>query len=220
MIVVIDIEVITTTPSVNQTEVKSKMENIQILNIDKELSTISATEVVSFSNKDESISNKQYIVSDADEELLILIQFKTFINLKGLKIYSTNNIDIDQDEDVSAPKQVHIYKLKNLNVNFDDLNKLKPDKSISCSQKKIVKGQNINLQKNTTKFQKTKYLAIYIESNQNETEKTVIQAIQLKVSQDKTNKETQSQTVQEILQETVEEKTKEQDKTMTRQPVK
>ena len=43
--------------------------------------------------------------------------------------------------------------------------------------KKLVKGQKINLQKNSIKFKNTQYLAIYIESNQNDKEKTLINYI-------------------------------------------
>eukprot|EP01084_Bolivina_argentea_P008667 16219_1 len=66
-------------------------------------------------------------------------------------------------------------------MNFDNLSSMKPDKSIRCSKKKLKKGQIINLQKKSTtalKFKKTKYFALYIQSNQNNTESTYINSMQ------------------------------------------
>merc|ERR1711991_277308 len=101
------------------------IDTVNILNIDNQLSTINATEVIRNNNKNEgnlNITNKEYILSDADEEILILIKFKKIISLKSIKIYASNDIYIDQD--VSPPKHVNIYKLKHLNLNFDDINSL------------------------------------------------------------------------------------------------
>ena len=184
-----------------------QIESVEVLNVDKEISNMRGTEVVISSNKD--ISNQKYIVSDADEELLILIGFKTVVDLKAIKLYATTQVDIDEDEDISQPKNIHIYKLDNLNVNFDDLLSLNPHKSIICDKKKLVKGQNIKLQKqskNITKFKKVKYLAIYIETNQNETEKTILHAIQVKGNTLKAN------TISQSLYDPVEQKTKDPDR--------
>eukprot|EP01084_Bolivina_argentea_P121906 216053_1 len=81
---------------------------------------------------------------------------------------------------MSQPKEINIYILNNLNINFDDLSSIKPDIITNCKTKKLEKGQKINLQKtskNAIKFGKIKYLAIYIKSNQNNTENTFINGI-------------------------------------------
>eukprot|EP01084_Bolivina_argentea_P252041 422958_1 len=100
------------------------VETVNVLNIDKDASTISAQQLIVNENK--SISDEEYIISDADEELLILIQFKQQIQLKSTKIYSIKNTiqkinNNETDIDVSQAKDVCIYKLSALNVNFDDL---------------------------------------------------------------------------------------------------
>ncbi len=161
-----------------------QIETINTLNADKENSTISGEQLI----ENKSINSESFIVSDVDEELLILIQFKTEIDLKSIKIYSLkntiNNInETDDSIDASQPKQINIYALDNINVSFNDLSEMKCDKTINCNIKKLEKGQNINLQKtskNAIKFNKIKYLSIYIKTNQNDSENTFINAIKLK----------------------------------------
>ena len=122
-----------------------------------------------------------FIVSDIDKKMLILIKFNCIVSLKSIKIYAnTNN---DNDNDISVPKTVSIYKLQSLNVNIQDIQSLKPDKSIECSQDKLSKGQLFKFQTKSelsTKFDTVKFIAIYIESNQNDTAKTIINSIILK----------------------------------------
>eukprot|EP01084_Bolivina_argentea_P309697 535746_1 len=143
-----------------------------VLNVDKDASTITTEQIP----QQGIINPNNYIISDADEELLILIEFKNIVHLQKIKLYCSVLDEVEDDVDISAPKRIHVYKLNNLNVNFDDIKSLTPNKSISCSCKKLYKGQNIKLS-NIIKFKKTKYVAIYTETNQNDTENTYINAI-------------------------------------------
>lgn len=149
------------------------IETISILNFDHEESTKSPTQITNTNYSD-------YILSDADQELLILIKFKCIVSLKSIEIYS---LDKDIEGNImSQPKQVHIYKLKDLSFNFDDLASIKHDKSIKCSSKKLAKGQSVNLQKDSkivARFNSIECIGIYVSSNQNGTEKTIINSIQL-----------------------------------------
>lgn len=161
---------------------------INTLNVDTETSTISPYQLIS----KESFDNESYIISDADEELLILIQFKQIIDLHSMKLYSLTLNNRDDEIDASQPKQVYIYNIDSLNKNFDDIQSMKPDKNIKCFSKKLAKGQFINLKKNSknsVKFKKTKYLAIYIKSNQNDTENTYINGITFKGEHTKSDKD-------------------------------
>eukprot|EP01084_Bolivina_argentea_P259231 437338_1 len=162
-----------------------RIESVNILNIDNENSTISPMKLVS--NKD--INNKSYIVSDVDQELLILISFKDETDLKSFTIHAVceNKESCTQDEDdlKSPPKEIDIYHTKNVNLNFEDIYAMKSaaDKSVCCKIRQLAKGQTIKLQKhskNAIKFKKTKYFVIYIKSNQNNTEKTYLNAINFK----------------------------------------
>eukprot|EP01083_Nonionella_stella_P018435 51370_1 len=154
----------------------AQIDTIHALNIDKDVSTIAVNDLVN--NCD--INKESFIVSDADHELLILISFKNAIDLKYVKIYSfTQHIG---DVDVSAPKRVRVYKINNLSVNFVDVSSMKADKTVQCKTPKLKRGQIIHLQKsskNAIKFKQTKHLAIYIDSNQRDTEVTLINAITL-----------------------------------------
>eukprot|EP01084_Bolivina_argentea_P172994 299638_1 len=152
------------------------IKTFQILNVDKNESTISIEDVA----LKKKVDTESYVISDADEELLILVEFKDIINLETITIFSLSQNN--SNHDISPPKQVDVYKMKNLNISFADLTSLKPDKSIICSLKKLHKGQNIKLKK-TIKFKQTRYLAVYIKSNQNDAENTYINSIQFKQSQ-------------------------------------
>eukprot|EP01084_Bolivina_argentea_P271792 462547_1 len=158
-------------------DVKSFINTFNVLNVDVDESTFSVKEL-STKNK---LDKDWYIVSDADEELLILVEFRDTIHLQSVTLYAIPNED--NEEEMSAPKKVKIYKIENANKNFDDIKSLKPDKSIKCSSKKLAKGQVISLtktSKNAVKFQKTRYLAIFIESNQNEIDVTYLNGITFK----------------------------------------
>eukprot|EP01084_Bolivina_argentea_P042367 78121_1 len=150
----------------------SYIKTITVLNIDKQESTISPTELLTETGIDNS--NDKYIVSDADEQLLILIEFKQIVHLKSMTIYSS---PVESISDTSPPKNIHIFVTKDLNINFDDFDEDKitnSHKSVKCKQKKLQKGQRINL---NIKFAKVRYLSIFIESNHNDTECTNINGI-------------------------------------------
>eukprot|EP01084_Bolivina_argentea_P145172 254517_1 len=156
-------------------DVKQRVESICILNFDEEESTITQRQLMW--NYDENSKNS-YIVSDVDSELLILIQFDDVIDLNYVTIKALPN----KNDDISPPNRIHIYSMQHLNINFNDIRTLKPDKSINCSTKKLKKGQKISLNKtlqNVMKFRQTLYVAVFIETNQNNTEQTYLNGIKI-----------------------------------------
>jgi len=151
---------------------------VNILNIDENESTLSPSQLISNSN-----GTQHFIVSDTDQEILILIKFKQIVSLKSMIIYANATIVKDNIDDISEPKELSIYKIQHLAFNFDDLQSLSADKSIECSKNKLSKGQVIKLQNNSKsaiKFKNSQFIAIYIKSNQDNTEKTIINSISLK----------------------------------------
>eukprot|EP01084_Bolivina_argentea_P239304 402251_1 len=145
-------------------DLRQQVETIHVLNID-DTSSVTPKEML----LKEQFDSKIYIASDVDEELIILIKFKQNIDLHYIKIHAVSQPITDNTNSLSAPKQAHIYKINNLNVDFNDLKSLKPDITVDCSTKKLKKGNRINLKRNaksTIKFKQTRYLAIYIQSNQ------------------------------------------------------
>eukprot|EP01084_Bolivina_argentea_P264145 447336_1 len=153
------------------------IETINALNIDHDESSALLAQLTTKKMVDSIL----YVVSDVDEEMIILIEFKQMVALDSIKLYSFENIDTEID--TSPPKQIHIYKINNVNKNFDDIKSMKPTQSIKCSSKKLSKGQSINLKKKAAsaiKFKSIRYLAVYIESNQNDTENTHLNGITFK----------------------------------------
>ena len=151
--------------------------SVQILNRDDEESTMSLDEVLLHSSDP---NPERFIVSDADEELIILIKFNKSVDLKSFKIYALPFDDHSNIDEASPPKQIHIYKLSHLNQDFEDIKGLKPHKSLKCSSRRLSKGQNANLRKNISKplaFANVKFMAIFIESNQEDTDKTYLHGL-------------------------------------------
>eukprot|EP01084_Bolivina_argentea_P281634 481896_1 len=149
------------------------IKTISILNLDAKLSTITNQELIG------NVDSNSTVVSDCDEELLILIEFHNITQVHNIKFYASNLPD--DYVDMSAPKTILIYKTKHLNVNFDDVANMKYDKRISCSTKKLNKGQVFKLN-NNIKFKYVKYLVIHIKSNQNGTEQTYLNGISFNVN--------------------------------------
>eukprot|EP01083_Nonionella_stella_P138253 420746_1 len=147
---------------------------INILNIDNDSSTIRAPYQQLLT--DEKAYRESFIVSDADEELLILVEFTQIVSLRSMKVYYVPNVKGSDDMDVSGPKQIHVYLVKDLNKNFDDLEQLTPHKSKRCKEENLSRGQIIKLKQP----KKTQKLIIYIASNHGDTEKTSINSISFK----------------------------------------
>eukprot|EP01083_Nonionella_stella_P110505 323385_1 len=152
-----------------------QLEIINILNKDTEASTISNKQLI-FTH---IFDKNRYILSDADEELIILIAFKATVALNSITFHAFPHTKDEYDS--SPPKQVHIYKINNLNQSFDDIKSMKPHKSVKCSPSKLENGHTVKLNsksKHVLTFNNVKYLAIYIESNQRDSEVTNINGIQ------------------------------------------
>eukprot|EP01084_Bolivina_argentea_P268723 456530_1 len=160
-------------------DLKYAVQTIQILNRDDEESTMTVDQFLA----QNSPHHSSYILSDVDEELLLLIEFKHEVDLRSVKLYAESNCS--SDKDISAPKQIHIHVMEDMNKGFQEMKSINTyDKSVTCSSDKLKKGQKINLQKNNPKsvlkFKKTRYLAIYVQSNQANVEKTCINGLKLK----------------------------------------
>eukprot|EP01083_Nonionella_stella_P167243 561511_1 len=152
-------------------------EVFQVLNLDVSRSTITKDDFLH-----QTAANAQsYIVSDDDEELLLLIRFSQIVDLKFIKLHAlaehkSNTNEEPMDEPMSAPRTIDCFALESLNVNFNDFDEKKCDKSIVCSSSKLAKGQKIKLQQ-IPKFRKTRNLALYIKSNQDDVDKTFLNTL-------------------------------------------
>eukprot|EP01083_Nonionella_stella_P063988 166363_1 len=194
------------TPPNAETTPEDPIDTVRVLNIDVDASTISEKDLINYDQN--NIRKDSFIVSESDEELLILISFKHPINLKSFKMYSHAQDINDDDISASVPKRVHVYNINNLSVNFDDLSSMKAAISVDCTTSKLQKGQTIKLQKSSKtahKFNQIKYLAIYIDSNQDGTETTLINGIIINPSISTASKATISTTKEQKHKPSIEE---------------
>eukprot|EP01084_Bolivina_argentea_P265240 449506_1 len=152
----------------NRVNLNHQIETILVRNIDVEVSTMLCEQLIA----SQTIDNKSYITSDVDEQLLILVQFKYIIDLHTIKLFAIST----DNNDSATPMSVHIYKAKDLNIDFDDLHAMTSSKTIHCTTSGLENGQNIDLQ-NISMFRRVHTIVIHIESNQKHAEKSHINGI-------------------------------------------
>lgn len=127
----------------------------------------------------------QYIMSDADEQLLILIEFKEDVDLESITFHALDikeDADNEEERDYSRPQQIFVYKVDSLNKDFDDALAAKPDVKLNGDKNKLssAKGHKLKLKKkakNAVKFGKMDKIMIFIASNQGDTDNTYISGI-------------------------------------------
>eukprot|EP01083_Nonionella_stella_P067563 178772_1 len=163
----------------------ASIKTCKILNYDPSASTLPEDNLV------RNQIDETFIVSDGDEELLILLEFNKITKLKNITFYS---LPID-DATLSPPKQIDIYITRNLNIDFESTSSLKPSDTIICSMSRLHKGDTKKFgvkAKNAVKFKKVKYLVImiYVKSNQNDTEQTYLNGIQFNTNTKRTKSTT------------------------------
>eukprot|EP01083_Nonionella_stella_P050147 133485_1 len=165
---------------------RNEVKNVYIGNMDITESTITGNHLIS--NRP---SVQKYIISEIDAELLILVEFKQAVDLRSIQLFASQMPSEDDDDeasnsfDASPPKLVHIYKTAHNHLNFDDMESMEPDLSITCSSRALKKGKRINLTKIrkpkiALKFKKIKFVAMFIKSNQTDTETTFINGVVFK----------------------------------------
>eukprot|EP01084_Bolivina_argentea_P264192 447431_1 len=102
------------------------------------------------------MSKKRLFTAESNNKLLN--NFKCWTQ----SIQSVQNKCSNDYNHISAPKQIHIYKIKNTEIGLNQIESLKSDVSSICPIEKLESGYTIN-----NKFNRTQSIAIYIESNQN-----------------------------------------------------
>eukprot|EP01084_Bolivina_argentea_P309362 535101_1 len=155
------------------TAVNDQIQTFRILNRD-DASTISESQFPKIENMNQGL----FVLSDADHELLFLIEFKQEIDLDSITFYA---IQPPKEEEHSAPKTIAIYKVDSLNKDFDDVNGTKPDAQFVAKKEKLKTGQKFSFKKKAkarVKFSKVSKLLIYISGNVDDTEQTYLNGMQ------------------------------------------
>eukprot|EP01084_Bolivina_argentea_P028201 52425_1 len=163
---------------------KHTIKTFDVLNVSIDDSTVTTQAFLHKENKE------SYIVSETDEEMMLLIEFNNKVNIESITVYAA--VGVEKNVEASAPKSIYIYKTNHININFNDIKLMRSDKTVKCNLKKLNKGQTIKLNtssKNAIKFQKVQYLVIYIASNQNHTEQTYLSGIFIKGARTNANEQ-------------------------------
>eukprot|EP01083_Nonionella_stella_P240474 840620_1 len=145
---------------------------LNILNYNHDHSTVSHIYQTLLTS--DTAKNDSYIVSNCDEEILLLIEFSQQIELHTMIIHALPSI---QGSQVSQPHLIHIYKTDNISVSFDDVSSMIPDKSIEFEHKGSHEGQTVTFGNDihtAIKFKKVRCLVIYVKSNQDGIKRTFL----------------------------------------------
>jgi len=121
-------------------------------------------------NKIKNTSNS-YLVSDADEQLLLNIRFNQSVRVRSIVIQSAN---VQQ-----APLKIKLV-VNRPNLGFDDIEDAEePEVAqvLSLAETDIVEGARISLR--FVRFQAVNSLHIFVASNQGEEDKTRIDALDI-----------------------------------------
>lgn len=124
-------------------------------------------------SNDDRFDCSKYLQSDADNQLILHIPFTSTCKL--FSIILRNNKDDDENE-LSTPKIVKIYKNFNKNIDFDTVKDTKPTYSIECPQD-VGLPHSVDTDKNTdentfveyflprTQFNNSDSLTLFFEEN-------------------------------------------------------
>merc|ERR1711971_464000 len=88
----------------------------------------------------------------------------------------------DEDDDESeyaAPKDIHVFAIDSLNMDFDDAHGAKPELKLLCDAKKLAskKGHKLKMKKtakSSIKFGKVDMLMVFVATNAGDKEQTYI----------------------------------------------
>lgn len=98
--------------------------------------------------------------SDADEQLLLHVEFREFVKIKAIQFVAFNN-GIDPE---SNPSKVHLY-VNRENLGFEDCDDVDPEQTLHLTAEDLKEGATpINLK--YVLFQRVSTLTIFIEDNQ------------------------------------------------------
>lgn len=106
--------------------------------------------------------------SDIDHQLLITIPFTEKVNLRKLIITA----EVKEGSEESGPKDIKLFA--NQNLDFDDADSMKALQTIALDADNL-KGSPVDLK--FVKFQNVTSLTIFVDSNQDDSDVTVINAV-------------------------------------------
>lgn len=121
------------------------------------------------------MAEKDWVVSDTDEQLLLFTPFMSMVKLHTLQITSIK----DEDVDVMRPRVIKLFTNRPHNLGFEDAEGEAPTQLIELSEKDWNSDGTANIPLRFVKFQNINSLVFFVESGDGEGEKTRIDRIRL-----------------------------------------
>lgn len=120
----------------------------------------------------ESVLTGGSLKSDSDEQLLVTIAFNEAVKLKAIS-FKVNEMKL---EGCSGPAKVKLF-LNKPNMDFDDAENLNETQEFELTEADLKSGKPVET--NFVKFQNVNSVTIFIETNQDEEEVTMLNKLQL-----------------------------------------
>jgi len=117
--------------------------------------------------------------ADVDHQLLLFISFTEAVKIRGIYFTLLENKDEKESKiskKESGPKSVKVY-VDNINLDFGDVSgtAIKPTQSFTFTKNDLLNSKEIQTQ--FVKFTNVHTLTIYVETNQADTEVTILNRI-------------------------------------------
>ncbi|PSR76021.1 putative thioredoxin protein [Coniella lustricola] len=159
------------------TDVTDQLEipKTELLNFDEEFGNV---RVLFDSSKPGALNGgkkteKDWVVSDTDEQLLLFTPFMSVLKLHTLQITSV----ADEDEEIMRPKVLKLFTNRPHNLGFDDAEGETPTQLIELKDSDWNQDSTANIPLRFVRFQNINSLVIFVESGEGEGEKTRIDRI-------------------------------------------
>ncbi|KAG2374417.1 hypothetical protein C9374_010701 [Naegleria lovaniensis] len=101
------------------------------------------------------MSDKKYLESDADEQLIIRIPFKTPVNITAIILKATNKL--------KCPREILLFTKTGMIVDFDNAESVEPTQVIEIDPDAAVNGVAIPLK--IVKFKNVNMLQLFVSNN-------------------------------------------------------
>lgn len=112
---------------------------------------------------------------DVDPELIIVINFREAVKLRGMRVLATEAKDDSDTAEASAPKTVKLF-LNKPHHSFSECAAEEPTETLTLTPAQLASGEELRLK--FVKFQNVLSLTIFIESNQSGSNQTFLNQLQ------------------------------------------
>ncbi|KAI1333025.1 DUF1000-domain-containing protein [Xylariaceae sp. FL0255] len=154
---------------------------LELLNADTDFSvrTLFSKDKPAALSKDASTgSEKDWVESDTDEQLLLFAPFNSAVKLHTLQITSLPPAN-DDDETPMRPKTIKLFTNRPHNLGFDEADDIDPTQTIEIGEGDWNANGTANLPLRFVRFQNITSLVIFVVDGDGESEKVRIDRVRL-----------------------------------------